>query len=351
MHPVLARKGILPFYLIAWVPLAGFLVFLLAMSGSLHWTESVALVGPLVSFYAFLLVSVSYISQHEPLHPASLIRLLATYLAASLICSILWVGVAKILGALLAKLPRFEGLGQRLNKALPLLLVTGVLLYLLSVAVHYVLLALETTRKLEANAMQARILARDSELKALKAQLNPHFLFNSLNSISALTAVDPGKARQMCVLLSDFLRNTLGLGEKTNIRLFEELSLARSFLAIEQVRFGSRLRLEEDIDSNCNSCLVPPLLLQPLIENAIVHGIANLVDEGWIRLSARRSGDFLSIIVENALDPGVARHRREGVGFSNVRKTLSARYGNNATFAARVNGTRYRVDLIVPFET
>lgn len=248
-------------------------------------------------------------------------------------------------------LPRFEGLVQRLNKALPLLLVTGVLLYLLSVAVHYVLLAFETARRLEANEMRARILARDFELKALKAQLNPHFLFNSLNSISALTSSDPGKARQMCVLLSDFLRNTLGLGERTSILLSEELSLARSFLAIEQVRFGSRLRLEEEVDNSCYRCLVPPLVLQPLLENAIVHGIANVVDDGWIRLSARRSGDSLSIVLENVLDPEAARRPREGVGLSNVRKTLSARYGNHATFAALANGTRYRVELIVPFET
>lgn len=351
MYPVLARKGILPFYLIAWVPLAGFLVFLLGMSGTLQWTESVALVVPLVCFYAFLLVSVSYISEHAPLRPASLLRLLATYLVASLVCSILWVAVAKLLGALLEMLPRFEGLGQRLNKTLPLLMVTGVLLYLLSVAVHYVLLAIETSRRLEANEMQARILARDSELKALKAQLNPHFLFNSLNSISALTTIDPGKARQMCVLLSDFLRNTLGLGEKTSIRLSEELALARSFLAIEKVRFGNRLRLEEEIDNGCHSCLVPPLVLQPLLENAIVHGIANVVDDGWIRLSARRSGDSLSIVVENALDPEAAACPGDGVGLSNVKKTLRARYGSSAGFAAGADGRRYRAELIVPFES
>src|SRR5262249_56363693 len=104
---------------------------------------------------------------------------------------------------------------------------------------------LEASREAQARVMETSILAREAELKALKAQVNPHFLFNSLNSISALTSVDPTRAREMCILLSEFLRMTLGLGEKNAIPLSEELALIDRFLAIEKVRFGALLRVPD----------------------------------------------------------------------------------------------------------
>src|SRR5260370_2632838 len=116
---------------------------------------------------------------------------------------------------------------------------------------------------------EAELLAREAELKALKAQIDPHFLFNSLHSISALTAVDAGRARDMCIRLSDFLRNSLRLGERTTIPFSEELALARTYLEVEQVRFGQRLRVAQDIEEAYCDCDVPPLLLQPLVENSI----------------------------------------------------------------------------------
>jgi LytS/YehU family sensor histidine kinase len=117
--------------------------------------------------------------------------------------------------------------------------------------------------------MQALVAARDAELKALKAQINPHFLFNSLNSISALAGIDAARAREMCVRLSDFLRSSLSVGEREAVPLSEELALAHNYLGVEQVRFGGRLRVEQQIAPECESALVPPLLLQPLVENAV----------------------------------------------------------------------------------
>jgi two-component system, LytTR family, sensor histidine kinase AlgZ len=135
--------------------------------------------------------------------------------------------------------------------------------------------------------MQVRMLTRDAELRALKAQVNPHFLFNSLNSISALTSSDAAKAREMCILLGEFLRRTLGLGEKSAIPLEEEMSLIRAFLSVEKIRFGERLRMEMTVPKECLDFSVPPLLLQPLVENGVGHGIANLVEGGSIRLDVK----------------------------------------------------------------
>src|SRR5437588_10599314 len=153
---------------------------------------------------------------------------------------------------------------------------------------YYVLLTNEATHEAEKREVEARLLARDSELKALKTQVNPHFIFNCLNSISALTSSDPAKAREMCILLAEFLRRTLGLGEKALIPLRDELALLHAYLSVEQIRFGSRLKLEESTDSGSLDCLLPPLLLQPLGENAIRHGVAQLTEGVKIRIDIRQ---------------------------------------------------------------
>src|SRR5262249_40432912 len=150
--------------------------------------------------------------------------------------------------------------------------------------VHYLLLAFEFARQAERRQLQLEVLSRDAELRALRAQLDPHFLYNSLNSISALTAVDPAGARRMCVLLADFLRGTLAMSTRDRIPLEDELALTDRFLNIEQVRFGARLQVERQVDDAAARCRVPPLFLQPLVENAVTHGIAGLIDGGVIRL-------------------------------------------------------------------
>ena len=185
---------------------------------------------------------------------------------------------------------------------------------------------------------------------ALKAQINPHFLFNSLHSISALTSVDPARARQMCVLLSDFLRSTLGLGEKTSVALAEELALARNYLAVEGVRFGARLKVRDEIEDGCHACPVPSLLVQPLVENAITHGISTLAEGGEIRIDVRRSSWALRLVVENDFDPEAPPRRKSGMGLRNVRTRLEARYGSEARLEAGARGGRWRVEVLLPVE-
>src|SRR5947209_11844489 len=192
----------------------------------------------------------------------------------------------------------------------------GVPLYLPAVALHYVLVSFQTSEEAETRAQQAHVLAREAELKALKAQINPHFLFNSLNSISALATVDGVRAREMCIRLSDFLRSTLSLGEKETISFAEELALIKTYLDVEKVRFGSRLRVEQNIEGDCQHCAVPPLVLQPLIENAIKHGIASLVNGGTIRLDARYDDGFLRLIIENEFDAETPAARKHGLGIA-----------------------------------
>ena len=198
--------------------------------------------------------------------------------------------------------------------------------------------------------MELSILAREAELRALRAQVHPHFLFNSLNSISALVSIDPLRAREMCVLLAEFFRKTLALGEKPGVTLEEELAVARAYLAIEAMRLGTRLSVEEGVDDAARACRLPPLLLQPLVENAIRHGIATCAEGGVLRIEARTDGQRMRISVENPFDPDAPPRPGVGVGLANVRRRLLASYGEHARVVTERGEESFRVAISMPAE-
>jgi len=152
----------------------------------------------------------------------------------------------------------------------------------------------------------------------------------------------------MCVLLADFLRDTLNVSSRSQIPLVEELALTDRFLGIEQVRFGDRLQVERHVDGAAAQCRVPPLLLQPLVENAVTHGIAGLLEGGVIRLDVSRQDQRLSIAIENPRDTDSPRAARRGVGLENVRQRLMAMFGGDARLDTRADDGRYRVELALP---
>jgi two-component system sensor histidine kinase AlgZ len=327
VNPILATGGRLGPYLLAWLPLTAVTGSLLVLAAGLTPLEAALLTPPLTVVYAFLCLSSWYLCRAVPVGAATLARMVATVVAAAAIAGTLWAawGATVVWG--LALLPAFASLPDKLPAITPVVALLGLLLYLLAAAVHYALIAMDAARAEEKRRTEMEGLAREAELAALKEQLNPHFLFNSLNSISALVTSNPPQARQMCVLLAGFLRATLGLSGQATIPLGEEVSLARNYLEIEKVRFGERLRVEERIDADAARCGVPPLLLQPLVENAVKHGVAGSIDGGVVRLTAERADGTVRIELSNPFDAGAAPVAGAGVGLANVRKRLERRQG------------------------
>jgi len=231
----------------------------------------------------------------------------------------------------------------------PLLIGLGALAYLLSFAVQYLAQAFEHSAEIAQRALASQVGQREAELRALRAQVDPHFLFNSLNSISGLIGADPAKARQMCQLLADFLRDSLSLGAVSRIPLGREVALAEQYLRIEQVRFGDRLRVQTDVAIDGAVLSVPPLILQPLVENAVRHGIATRLDGGSIHIAARRAGDHAVIVVSNPRDADAMR-KGTGLGLDIVRKRLAAAFGDRASVSIEAAPESYRVSLSVPVE-
>lgn len=346
MHPVFTSARNLGLYILAWQLPAILLTLLLAVSAHLSHAEAAMLCAPLCTVYAIACLSPWYLCRFLPLRTTPLYRVLIHHLVAAAVAAFFWM---KLAGFLADSLDRYSsGVAHRLEPHLPFLFGVGVLLYGLAVALHYTYLQFESAREAIQREHALRVLAREAELKALKAQINPHFLFNCLNSISALTSVDPAQAREMCIRLSDFLRNTLRLGEKTSIPFGDEIALVRTYLDVEQVRFGPRLRVEQSIGELCEKCVVPPLLLQPLVENAVKHGVASLVDGGFIRIRAGVADDLLRVTVENDFDPDSPAPRRSGLGLANVRSRIETRHGSRGQMNVTVNGTLHKVELVLP---
>jgi len=350
MHPILAHRGRLLPYLAACAPLIAILTALFARPGALFLGEAIALAVPLTLAYAFMGLSAWYPCRQFPLNRSRLLPLVLTHAAAAGLLSATWVGFAALLAGALGLLPVFTGLQARFGTQAIALFASGVLLYLLAAALNYVLLALEAASEAERREAELAILAREAELAVLKAQIRPHFLFNSLNSIASLAATDPPRAEQMCVRLGEFLRRSLALGEKKSISVGEEIELSRAYLAVEALRYGSRLEVEEDLDERGQRCLVPPLLLQPLVENAVRHGIATRVEGGTLRVGVACGAGRLRILIENPLDPEGPARPGGGRGLANVRQRLAARYGEDALFAAKRLADRYLVVISVPAE-
>ena len=350
MHPILGRAERLAAYLAAWLVVCVLLAAVFTRLG-LGWIEALALLLPLcpglrVRLPLGVVCEPCGAASHQQRAPH------AGFVGpAASIASGLWLGLTQAWVTLLNSTDAFAPAADRYARQIPFVFAAGVLLFLLALAVHYALLAFEAAREAERRQLELELLTRDAELRALRAQIDPHFLYNSLNSISALTASDPSGARRMCVLLGEFLRDTLSLSSRERIPLADELALADSFLSIEQVRFGARLQVDRRIDDASAACLVPPLLLQPLVENAVTHGIAGLLEGGVIRLDISRRNGHCSIRLENPCEPDTAPPRPGGMGLDNVRRRLAATFGRDASMEIHAGAEQFRVELYLPCTT
>ena len=191
-------------------------------------------------------------------------------------------------------------------------------------------------------------LSREAELSQLRQQLQPHFLFNSLNSISALTVSQPKKAREMVLQLSDFLRGTIQKDHQQWVSLEEELGYLKMYLDIERVRFGHRLEVEFEVAEEVLSMRLPQLLVQPLLENAIKHGLYGITEDVKIILHAYKEQNYLILKIENPFDPEVTAPKGTGFGLSSVDRRLFLLFGRKDLLESKTLDSVFSVFLKIP---
>ncbi len=228
-------------------------------------------------------------------------------------------------------------------------MVSGVLLILILVLVYYLYNRNQYIRAQEMREQNLKNMLRESEMEMLKFQINPHFIFNSLNSISALTMTAPEQAQEMVVRLSQFFRNALGKERRDLHMLREEMDQMELYLQMEQVRFGDRLEIQNLIPDSCKELTLPALILQPLYENAIKHGVYEHLEQVTIKTEVKCSEGMLEIAIANTFDSG---HRQAsygaGIGLKNVRSRLELMYGIPDLVTIERTKDVYRVKVLIP---
>ena len=328
-------------YLMAWALLAALLALLVVEPGRVTWPAALLIAAPPTFLYGFVCLAAWYPARALPLRASRIASVVSAHVLAAAILSSIWV---VLLSAWARLIERADAITPRTT----VFFAVGALLYLLATLFHYLLIAVENARTIEKRELEVKMLAREAELKALKAQLDPHFLFNSLNSISALCGSSPASARTLTTLLAEYLRKSLRVGTSESISLSEELELASSYLAVERIRFGPRLEFVQNVDETVRGCRVPPLLLQPLVENAVTHGIGHLVEGGVVQIDAAREDGRVRISVENRCDPDRPTGGGHGIGLTNTRRRLQTFYGGGATIDVAAEAERFRVTIVLP---
>lgn len=346
MHPILTSRSRLGFYLGFWFMVAVLLAAAYASASAADWLEAAVIAVPLVVLYGLICLSAWYVCQSAPLSVAGLGRVLMSQLLASAVTTGIWMLFWE------AWTQAFQGYFEQgvahYRSQLPLIAASGALLYWSAAMFHYLLIAFENSRAAIARGLELEIMAREAELKALRAQIDPHFLFNALNSISALTATDPNGARDMCIRLAEFFRSSVRLGKERQVPLAEELEMVRNYLDIERIRCGNRLTTRIDVGEECHDCQVPPLILQPLIENAVLYGIHSRTEPGSVTLDVSCASQMLVIAIENPFDERPARRAGTGVGLINVKRRLRALFDRRAGLDTSSEDGVFRVELRLP---
>jgi two-component sensor histidine kinase len=282
------------------------------------------------AIWAFLTLAIFWLGKRFPFGQGHLARNLAIHLAACVACAFVQTYLAVLACEFIrTELPKPTISGNVLFYYVVAKLNNNIFFYWAILGVSHILRYYREFRDRELRSSQLEARLAETRLQILKMQLHPHFLFNTLNAISALIHQDVELADRMIARLGDLLRATLENASLQEVAFRQELDFIEPYLEIEKARLGPRLTVQMAIDPAALDARVPNLILQPLVENAIRHGIASRAEPGWIEISARRDNGFLHLAV-NDDGPGLAGQApTEGIGLGNTRARLAQLYGAN----------------------
>jgi sensor histidine kinase YesM len=224
----------------------------------------------------------------------------------------------------------------------------GWVLYAMVVSFYYLISYYTESKERAVKESELKNLITQAELRSLKFQINPHFIFNSLNSMSALTEIDPKKAKEMIIKLADFLRYILATNEQEKNKLIEELKNIRLYLEIEKIRFEDKFDYSEDIDDGCSKVEIPNMLLQPLFENVIKHAVYETLDKVHLQLKCSFDNGYLKVLLENNFDESSKPRKGAGVGLKNIHDRLNLIYHRTDLMEVKKEKGIFSVTLFIP---
>ena len=296
--------------------------------------------------FSILGIPLWYVVRYSVPSGKTRVNLLVNHLASLTLIIVIWVSAGySLLNGLFGTYAAYKDF---LSSSVPYRIVSGLFYYLLTGLAYYLVLYNSNLQEKLKEEARLNELLKESELNMLRSQINPHFLFNSLNSISSLTISDPGKAREMVIKLSDFLRYSVSTSTTGFNSLEKEMINIQRYLEIEKVRFGNKLEFGFKLNGNCKDHKIPAMLLQPLFENAIKHGVYESTEQVRIDMDCRFENDCLLIDIVNDFEPGAGARKGAGVGLKNIRERLRLMYKSDTLMKTSVSGNKFHVSLCLP---
>jgi len=345
-NPLIERIKHIYIYAIVWAVISILQTILIIFATDLKLY--VAITDSLVFnvLFAFLAVTVWYPIRYGNPEGKLSIGIVITYLIVGVIIITGWL----FLGYLILKLilVDHEAYFTFLNDSFIARLATGILYYGVTLLIYHLFIYNKELEAKNLNEAKLNLLVKESELNVLRSQLNPHFLFNSLNSISSLTISDPETARDMIIKLSEFLRYALRHGEREKTRFSDEIKNIELYLQIEKIRFGEKLIFEKEIGKGCEQGLIPNMILQPLFENAVKHGVYESTEPITIRMSCKAVVPNMEIRIRNNFDSSHVSRKGAGIGLRNVRNRLMLIYGRDDLVHILKSENEFEVKLQIP---
>ncbi|MFO7446204.1 MAG: histidine kinase [Ignavibacteriaceae bacterium] len=345
-NPVLQESKNLIIYITFWVLSAGFNTALLYFSEEISLLTSLA-DGIVFNFLlAGLGLSIWYPVKFNSSSSYSFYKILFKHIVGGFFFIVLWIALGYyIINSFFSPEARYAVFFA--NTLLWRFLI-GILFYFLFISFYYLIIYYSGFQERTAHEAELKNLITEAELRSLKFQINPHFVFNSLNSMSALTTLNPEKAREMILKLADFLRYTLANNERQKNPLRDELKNIKLYLDIEKIRFEDKFEFIEEINEECLNTLVPNMILQPLFENAVKHAVYETLDCVVLKLKCAPENNFLKISLENNFDSAIAGKPGAGVGLQNIQNRLKLFYNMDNLMDIKKDGGNFKVTLFIP---
>ncbi len=289
-----------------------------------------------------------YSARFMPLDKHNLTRIISTHILGGVLLTIVWLFLGyNIINLFIIT---SEDYTKFFFETLSWRFLIGLLIYFLITSFYYIITYYTGFQEKLLTESKFKNLATEAELKSLKFQINPHFIFNSLNSLSALTTIDPKKAKEMIQKLADFLRYTLSNNEIQKNKLSEELRNIKLYLEIEKIRFEDKFEYIEKINEECKQVEVPSMILQPLVENAIKHAVYETLDKVTLTLTCVTESEFLKINLTNNYDKETETKTSSGIGIKNIEERLKLLYERNNLLKIDKTDNTFSVSIYIPLD-
>jgi sensor histidine kinase YesM len=346
LHPIVENKKSILLYLLIWITLTGIHFLILNWFYFYDITLRQAIVDSLVFNTLFIIISfvLWYIARYNsPTH--SLLSLSINHIASLLLITIVWITAGQYFSN---QIIQNENYAEFLHSSIPWRVISSVFLYLITVLIYYLVIYYNDLQERRTKELSLIDMVNESELKVLKSQINPHFLFNSLNSISSLTITNATKAQEMIIKLSDFLRYTVSKDDNRFTKLEQEMKNIQRYLDIEKIRFGDKLQFKFSIDDACYNASIPVMILQPLYENALKHGVYESIEPIVIYTECKQEEDHIFIRILNNYEKSASLTKGAGIGLRNIRERLRLIYKHTDLMKIIKTEDSFEIQLFIP---